>query len=148
MTTNTQSTDNVWRTVTVAMVIIFSVYVYCFFNVSERYRMDVNNGDQLQEAWHIALPGYLEKHYLDDTIDLRHWSGTKYMGLEARNIKTGKVNTEATAGIALKTTGLFQDYELQERGGYHVLYRPAKTERQFTWRAWYRIGPWRLAGQT
>lgn len=132
----------------VAIVTIFLVYVYSLLNVYERHRIDASNGDQLQKAWHIGLPGYREIYHLEDTVDLREWVGTKYVGLEARDTKPGHVNPEATAGLALKTQLLFKEYELQERDGHYVLYRPRKVERHFTWRAWYQLTPWRPASNS
>lgn len=95
---------------------------------------------QLFKALHIALPGYTTIYYPEQEVDLRKWVGSKYDGLSAVNKKDGTENPEATAGLALKVAGLFTDYDLKEKDGHYLLHRHGKTERIFTWKAWYRIG--------
>ena len=54
----------------------------------------------------------------------------------------GKENPEVTAGMALKSTGLYSDYEFKQKtDGHWILYRPKKTEEYFTWSAFYQITP-------
>ena len=76
---------------------------------------------------------------------MKDWIGSKYEGLVAINKNNGTENPEATAGLALKIMGLFSDCSLKLKEGHYILFRPEKTEKIFSMKAYYRIWFWRDA---
>jgi len=122
------------------------LFVFVLFKIATGYERHDRIGGKLVKAWHISLPGYEEMYYPEQTINLKDWVGTKWGSLEAVDKDTGQKSAEATAGIALKTTGIYSDYELKQgEGGHWILWRPASSKKYFTWTTYYRIAPWRSA---
>ena len=122
------------------------LFVLGLFKIATGYERHGYVGDKLMKAWHITLPGYAEVYYPEHTINLKDWAGTRYRSLEAIDKDTGQKSAEATAGIALKTTGIYLDYKLKQgKDGHWILWRPASSKKYFTWTAYYRIAPWRAA---
>jgi hypothetical protein len=143
---NTNSSFSISVPIIIGFIVLFLVCVYVARNIYERHDyVGEGSNKQLCKAWHIALPGYTTIYYPEQKEDLRKWVGTKYDGLIANNKADSSINQEATAGLALKAIGVFPDYELKEEGGHYILHRPEKTEKVFTWEAFYRIGPWKIA---
>ncbi len=126
--------------IVVGVVVLLLVTFYVVANIYERhYYVGEGDSKQLYKALHIALPGYTTIYYPEQEVDLQKWAGSKYDGLVAVNKKDGTKNPEVMASFALKAMGLYTDYELKEKNGYYILYRPERTERIFTWKAYYRI---------
>jgi len=127
-------------------IVLFLLAVALIYTMFNSYHRHYYAGDnQLYRALHIALPGYETSYYPEQTVDLSKWVGTKYAGLIAVNTSDNIENSEVTAGLALKSMGLYTDYEFKQRPDKHyVLHRPAKKVRYFTWSVWYKIGPGEL----
>ncbi|MFC1645182.1 hypothetical protein ACFL08_04105 [Patescibacteria group bacterium] len=111
--------------------------LYVGMNVHKRhYLVD----GEMYVALHIRLPGYATMYYPEQKVDLRKWTGSKYVGLSAVNNDDNKENPEATAGLALIVSGIFPDYNLKKKDdGHYILYRPEKTKEFFTWGKYYKI---------
>jgi hypothetical protein len=139
---NPNSSFSISLSIIVCIVFFLIVLIYVAANIYERhYYVGEGENRQLYKALHITLPGYATVYYPEQKVDLRKWVGTKYNGLVAVNKTNGLENPEATAGLALKTIGLYTDCDLKEMDGHYMLYRSERTKRYFTWTAYYRI--WR-----
>ncbi|HAU07556.1 MAG: hypothetical protein UW46_C0007G0020 [Candidatus Yanofskybacteria bacterium GW2011_GWF1_44_227] len=127
--------------------ILFAIFLTLgLFKIATGYeRHDYVDG-KLMKAWHVSLPGYAGVYYPEQIIELQNWTDTHWDSLRVVDKGTGKDNPEATAGLALKAVGIYLDYELkQKEDGHWILFRPSKSERYFTWAAYYRVGSWRNA---
>jgi len=97
-------------------------------------------------AWFVYLPGNNTCYFPEQTVELKDWVGTEYESLKGVSATTGEEIPEVTAALALKTIGLYTDYELKQRPDKSwILYRPAKTEKYFDMNAPYRITRGKLA---
>src|SRR5688572_15805059 len=117
---------------TILVVVGSMVYVLATLHV----RHKLVNG-KLMAAWHIPLPGWCTMHYPERVVELKDWVGSKMEKITAA--MDGKENPEIDAAIALKATGLYSDYELQQRDGHWILYRPERTKKFFSLEAYYRV---------
>lgn len=119
------------------LVVFFLVSVYAGANIHERlYYVGEGENKMLFTAKHIFLPGYITVYYPEQEVDLRGWVGTRY-----EDGKNEKENPQIMAGKTLRLLGVFADYELKEKDGHYILYRPEKTEKVFSWKTPYQIWP-------
>lgn len=126
--------------------LIVALVAFGLFKIAAGHERHGYIGDKLMKAWHITLPGYVRVYYPEHTINLKDWTGTQYRSLEDVDKDTEQKSAEVTAGIALKTTGIYPDYELKQgKDGHWILWRPASSKKYFTWTAYYRIAPWQSA---
>lgn len=98
----------------------------------------MNENNQLCKALHIELPGYVTHYKPEDTIELKLWVGSEYIGIydDDDEIKAAKV---------LKAIGWADStYVLKKVGKHYVLYSPEQSWKVWSWSAYYRIGPWNL----
>ena len=121
------------------LMIVFWLIVLYALDPSQRHYYGEN--DQVMVAWYVRFPGHEGIVHCEQKVDLRPWVGSRFDSLVAVN-PDGQVNSEATAGLALLTTGLFPGHQLKQRpDGHYILYKPAETERYFTWGAWHQVWP-------
>jgi len=121
--------------------------VWLSTNIGDRHNL-VNGHYYI--AKHIYLPGWNTMYEPEQHTALQDWVGTKANGLESRTVEleTGPTmaQPEATAGLALLSTGAFQGYQLQAtKNGHFELYKAAKTTKYWTAEHPYRITAWKPA---
>jgi hypothetical protein len=126
----------------VVVSVILIILILAIVDPGQRIRTKSEYGDRVyQIAWHIALPGYTTSASPEHKVALSKWVGTRYEPISVTI--DGVQNPEATAAVALRIIGLYENYTLVREGGHLVLHKPATETREFTWRAWYRVSPWR-----
>ncbi|HOZ56231.1 MAG: hypothetical protein BWY51_00108 [Parcubacteria group bacterium ADurb.Bin316] len=106
------------------------------FNIKE------SDENQIYIAWHTKLPGFVQEYLPKDEVNLGDLLSKGFLK-SADNRFEDTINPEVRVARILQADGLCRDYRLTERDGHHFLYRPGKVHWRFSWRAEYRIGPWK-----
>jgi hypothetical protein len=131
-------------------LVIFSAlaFVLCIkLVVDMAYRHEVING-RSYVARHIYLPGMSRAYELEQHISMKEWVGTIHsaVDLKAFDVDTDKLQPEASAGLALLSSGAFPGYSLKKQtDGHWELYKPGREIKYFSWSTPYRVSRWYLA---
>ena len=126
----------------VILILMLGLYViYTAANITDRHSLVQG---KTYVAKYVYLPGYNTIYELEQHMSMAEWTGTKLESLSITKTN-GEPVPEASAAVALLTTGAFPGYSVKHITGEHYeLYKPGKETKYFTMEAPYRIGPLHL----
>ena len=128
----------------VCFIIILVLGIAVFSNAFKKPRFDPDGqtGGQIFIAWHTMLPGFVREYLPRHEINLQDLVLSGFLKSMDGRFEDA-LNPELRAARILQTERSYQKYQLTEKEGHYLLYRPEQIFWRISWRAEYKIGPWR-----